>query len=65
MDYLVNDGFKLKGFELIERLMPNMIQKSGDESSTNQSRNLFNSDTNLTFKQLNLFPRVFLLLQES
>lgn len=32
---------------------------------TNQSRNLFNLDNqNLTFKDLNLFPRVFLLLQE-
>jgi len=34
-------------------------------SITQQSRNLFNSDLNSTFKQLKLFPRVFLLLQES
>ncbi len=32
---------------------------------TEQSRNLFKSDPNQTFKQLKLFPRVFLLLQES
>lgn len=34
---------------------------------TNQSRNLFNLDNlgiKMTFKELNLFPRVFLLLQE-
>jgi hypothetical protein len=31
----------------------------------NQSRNLLNGDhSTLTFKELNLFPRVFLLLQE-
>ena len=33
-------------------------------SITQQSRNLFNTTFDLTFKQLNLFPRVFLLLQE-
>ena len=38
---------------------------TNDTDITNQSRNLFNSDHNLTFKQLKLYPRVFLLLQET
>jgi len=32
---------------------------------TEQSRNLFHKDPNLTFKQLKLYPRVALLLQEA
>ncbi len=32
---------------------------------TEQSRNLFHKDPNLTFKELKLYPRVALLLQEA
>ena len=80
IDYLSKDGFKATCYELIERLMPTlkppvsvassptMSQKiSADLSNLaiNQSRNLlFFDNAMFTFKELNLFPRVFLLLQE-
>jgi hypothetical protein len=76
-DYLIKDGFNTKQFELIERLMPNFMEQNSTATTsadanqppsilsiTQQSRNLFNTSFDLTFKQLNLFPRVFLLLQE-
>ncbi|CAF0951978.1 unnamed protein product [Brachionus calyciflorus] len=78
-EYLKNQGYNKKTHELIERLMPNIkpveinssqtTKISNDLSNlniTNQSRNLFNleNDQKVTFKDLNLFPRVFLLLQE-
>lgn len=87
VDYLRQLGYKKKSHELIERLMPTIMnskmnepaetkpttssstqtQISNDMSNlllTNQSRNLLNSDDNLTYKQLNLYPRTFLLLQQ-
>ena len=79
--YLINQGYDTKQYELIERLMPNFNAQNSIATTsasaaqqqepisilniTQQSRNLFNSDLKLTFKQLKLFPRVFLLLQES
>lgn len=63
LDYLKNQGYKKDVHELIERLMPNM-KTANDNDVTNQSRNIFNSDLSLSFKQLRLYPRVFLLLQE-
>lgn len=69
-EYLIKDGFRLDTHELIERLMPTFMKpKPQEEGSildiTEQSRNLFHKDPNLTFKQLNLYPRVALLLQET
>jgi hypothetical protein len=70
-DYLIKEGFRLDTHELIERLMPTFMRpkQDGPEGGsildiTEQSRNLFHKDPNLTFKQLNLYPRVALLLQE-
>ena len=72
LDYLTKEGFTKEVHELIERLMPNMALNknnstvnTNDTEVTNQSRNLFKSDQSRTFKQLSLYPRVFLLLQES
>lgn len=80
IEYLIKDGFRLDTHELIERLMPNFLtankpttSSSSDTSNevgsildiTEQSRNLFHKDPNLTFKQLKLYPRVALLLQEA
>lgn len=48
--------------------MPNIIttaDANNPATVTNQSRNLFNSNLESSFKELNLYPRVFLLLQES
>jgi hypothetical protein len=64
LDYLTNQGYNKNVNELIERLMPNTKSATTDETVTNQSRNLFNSNLNLTFKQMSLYPRVALLLQE-
>lgn len=47
------EGYFKSKYELIERAL----------SVNNQSRNLFTSDISQTFKQLNLYPRVFLMLQ--
>jgi hypothetical protein len=79
-EYLIKEGFRMDTHELIERLMPTFMacnnkpstSLSSSENSevisvldiTEQSRNLFHKDPNLTFKQLKLYPRVALLLQE-
>lgn len=69
-EYLIKDGFRLDTHELIERLMPTFMKSKPQEEGsildiTEQSRNLFHKDPNMTFKQLNLYPRVALLLQET
>lgn len=68
VDYLATLGFKRSKHELIERLMPQYQSKEPvqqDSQVTHQSRNLLSLDPNkTTFKDANLFPRTFLLLQE-
>lgn len=55
VEYLHTQGYRSTKYELIERLLPN---------EQKPSRNLLNINLKQTFKQLNLYPRVFLLLQE-
>jgi hypothetical protein len=80
IDYLTKQGYNCKRYELIERLMPQFKPSNNDLNTTsesqkisndlsnlaiNQSRNLLRFENSiLTFKELNLFPRVALLLQE-
>lgn len=80
VDHLKRRGYKKNSYELIERLMPttkNEVMPSTSSqisnelsnmaissSGVNHSRNLFNLDATLSFRRLNLYPRVFLLLQE-
>ncbi len=56
--YLNKEGYSSKKYELIERIL-------GPQIKEQNSRNLFNLNQKSTFKDLNLYPRVFLLLQES
>jgi hypothetical protein len=67
LDYLTSTGYKKSTHDLIERLMPNLPSSAiqNDNQITNQSRNLFESDSNLTLKELKLYPRICLLVQES
>ena len=57
IDYLKKEGYSKIRYELIERATTSQL--------VNKSRNLFNADLNSTFKQLNLYPRTFLLLQDT
>jgi hypothetical protein len=63
---MTSTGYKKSTHELIERLMPNLPPSiQNDNLITNQSRNIFDSDSNLTLKELKLYPRICLLVQES
>jgi len=72
IEYLNNKGYRKPNYELIERTMSNLsrAKTSSDTSDANEptvkaaSRDIFSAAQSSTFKQLNLYPRVFLLIQE-
>jgi hypothetical protein len=59
-DYLKKEGYTKPRYDLIERAI---IPAKADSSA--ESRNLFNTDLNSSFKQLGLYPRILLLLQDT
>ncbi len=59
VDILAKKGFRRRTHSLVERIM--LPSASNSEI---QSRNLLKETRSKTFKDLNLFPRVFLMVQE-
>lgn len=59
VDILAKKGYRRRTHSLVERMM-----MPGVSYSEIQSRNLLKENRSKTFKELNLFPRVFLMVQE-